>query len=50
MEEVEFHCEPPTNVPTLVMAVGGWVDAGDAATGALRYLWWPSPLVCPAQL
>ena len=38
MEEVEFHCEPPTNVPTLVMAVGGWVDAGDAATGALRYL------------
>src|SRR5689334_22070600 len=38
MDEVEFHCEPPTNVPTLVVAFGGWVDAGEAATGALRSL------------
>jgi proteasome assembly chaperone (PAC2) family protein len=38
MDEVEFHCEPPTNLPTMVVAFGGWVDAGDAATGALRYL------------
>src|SRR5262249_44224718 len=38
MDEVEFHCEPPTNVPTMVVAFGGWVDAGEAATGALRYL------------
>ena len=38
MDEVEFHCEPPTNVPTMVVAFGGWVDAGDAATGALRSL------------
>jgi len=38
MDEVEFHCEPPTNVPTLVVAFGGWVDAGEAATGAMRYL------------
>jgi hypothetical protein len=38
MDEVEFHCEPPTNVPTMVVAFGGWVDAGEAATSALRYL------------
>src|SRR5215471_19274929 len=38
MDEVEFHCEPPTNVPTMVVAFGGWVDAGDAATSALRSL------------
>jgi len=38
MDEVEFHCEPPTNVPTMVVAFGGWVDAGEAATGALRSL------------
>jgi proteasome assembly chaperone (PAC2) family protein len=38
MDEVEFHHEPPANLPTLVMALGGWVDAGEAATGAMRYL------------
>jgi PAC2 family len=38
MDEVEFHREPPTNVPTMVVAFGGWVDAGEATTGALRYL------------
>jgi proteasome assembly chaperone (PAC2) family protein len=38
MDEVEFHCEPPTHVPTLVVAFGGWVDAGEAATSALRSL------------
>src|SRR5215471_7236738 len=38
MDEVEFHCEPPTKVPTMVVAFGGWVDAGEAATSALRYL------------
>jgi proteasome assembly chaperone (PAC2) family protein len=38
MDEVEFHCEPPTNVPTMVVAFGGWVDAGEAATSALRSL------------
>ena len=38
MDEVTFHCEPPPNVSTLVVAFGGWVDAGDAATSALRYL------------
>src|SRR5215470_10409437 len=38
MDEVEFHCEPPTNVPTMVVAFGGWVDAGEAATGAMHSL------------
>jgi proteasome assembly chaperone (PAC2) family protein len=38
MDEVEFHCEPPPDLPTMVVAFGGWVDAGEAATGALRAL------------
>src|SRR5262245_9609914 len=38
MDEIEFHREPPTNVPTLVVAFGGWVDAGEAATSAMRFL------------
>ena len=38
MDEVTFHGEPPSNVPTMVVAFGGWVNAGEAATGALRYL------------
>jgi proteasome assembly chaperone (PAC2) family protein len=38
MDDIEFHGEPPSNIPTMVVAFGGWVDAGDAATGALRFL------------
>ena len=38
MDAVEFHREPPANVPTMVVAFGGWIDAGDAATGAMRHL------------
>jgi proteasome assembly chaperone (PAC2) family protein len=38
MDEVTFHREPPSPLPTLVMALGGWIDAGEAATGALRAL------------
>jgi proteasome assembly chaperone (PAC2) family protein len=38
MDHVEFDREPPTNLTTLVMAFGGWIDAGQAATGALRHL------------
>jgi proteasome assembly chaperone (PAC2) family protein len=38
MDEVEFHHEPPATLSTLVVALGGWVDAGEAATGAMRYL------------
>ena len=38
MDEVAFHCEPPANIPTLVTAFTGWIDAGEAATAALRFL------------
>jgi len=38
MDHVEFDREPPANLPTLVIAFGGWIDAGRAATGALRHL------------
>src|ERR671924_331054 len=38
MDAMTFHRELPANVPTLVMGFGGWIDAGEAATGALRHL------------
>ena len=38
MDAVEFHCEPPSTVPTMVTAFSGWIDAGEAATGAMRFL------------
>lgn len=38
MDVVNFHREPPSNLPTMVVAFGGWINAGRAATGALRYL------------
>ena len=38
MDHVEFDREPPGGLTTLVMAFGGWIDAGRAATGALRHL------------
>src|SRR5205809_6802021 len=38
MDAVEFDREPPANLSTMVMAFGGWIDAGRAATGALRHL------------
>jgi proteasome assembly chaperone (PAC2) family protein len=38
MDEVEFHREPPSNLTTMVMAFGGWIDAGEAATGAIQQL------------
>jgi len=38
MDDIEFHGEPPSNIPTMVVAFGDWVDAGEAATGALRSL------------
>jgi proteasome assembly chaperone (PAC2) family protein len=38
MPAVTFHRELPANMPTMVMAFGGWIDAGEAATGALRHL------------
>jgi len=38
MDHVTFDHEPPAALPTLVIAFGGWIDAGRAATGALRHL------------
>jgi proteasome assembly chaperone (PAC2) family protein len=38
MDAVEFHREPPSNVATLVTAFTGWIDAGEAATDAMRFL------------
>jgi len=38
MDNVEFDREPAANLTTMVMAFGGWIDAGGAATGALRHL------------
>jgi proteasome assembly chaperone (PAC2) family protein len=38
MDEVAFHCEPPSNIPTLVTAFSGWIDAGKAATDTMRFL------------
>ena len=29
MDEVTFHREPPSHLPTLVTALGGWIDAGE---------------------
>ena len=38
MGHVEFDRDPPANLTTMVIAFGGWIDAGRAATGALRHL------------
>jgi proteasome assembly chaperone (PAC2) family protein len=38
MDNVQFEREPPAGLTTMVMAFGGWIDAGRAATGALRHL------------
>jgi len=38
MDTVEFDRDPPRNLSTMVIAFGGWIDAGRAATGALRHL------------
>src|SRR4029450_4501710 len=38
MDYIEFHRESPSHLPTMVVAFGGWIDAGEAVTGAMRYL------------
>src|SRR5882724_3109152 len=38
LDHIEFDREPPANLTTMVIAFGGWIDAGRAATGALRHL------------
>ena len=38
MDHVAFDREPPGTLTTLIIAFGGWIDAGRAATGAVRHL------------
>jgi hypothetical protein len=38
LDAVAFHHGPPSNVTTLVTAFTGWIDAGEAATDAMRFL------------
>jgi proteasome assembly chaperone (PAC2) family protein len=38
MDHVAFDHEPRAGLTTLVMAFGGWIDAGRAATGAVQHL------------
>ena len=37
MDEVAWHRAPPSTLPTLVTALSGWIDAGEAATDAMRF-------------
>jgi len=50
MDNVEFDREPSASLTTMVMAFGGWVDAGRAATGALRHLVRDLPAVRLARI
>jgi proteasome assembly chaperone (PAC2) family protein len=50
MDVVEFDREPPANLTTMVMAFGGWIDAGHAATGAMRHLVRDLPAARLAQI
>lgn len=36
MDHLELHRELPTNLKTLVIGFGGWIDAGESATSAVR--------------
>lgn len=38
MDYLELHREPPSNLTTMVIAFGGWIDAGEAVTGAMRHM------------
>jgi proteasome assembly chaperone (PAC2) family protein len=38
VEHIRWHSRPALHDPVLVADFGGWNDAGDAATGAVRYL------------
>src|SRR5260370_17670548 len=38
MDHVAFDREPPATLTTVVMAFGGWIDAGRAARGAVGHL------------
>lgn len=38
MPAITFHRDLPSTMTTMVMAFGGWIDAGEAATSALNHL------------
>lgn len=38
MDHIRWDDRPPLHEPVLVAAFAGWNDAGDAATGAVRYI------------
>lgn len=38
MENINLFTEPDVNQPTIIAAFAGWPDAGEVATGAVRYL------------
>src|ERR1051326_8033351 len=38
MDTVTFYRDPPSNLPVMVVGFGGWIDAGEAVTGAMRHL------------
>ena len=38
MDYLELHREPPSNLTAMVIGFGGWIDAGEAASGSMRHL------------
>jgi proteasome assembly chaperone (PAC2) family protein len=38
VEHIRWQSRPPLHEPVLIVAFAGWNDAGDAASGAVRYL------------
>jgi proteasome assembly chaperone (PAC2) family protein len=38
MDYLDLHREPPSNLTTMIVGFGGWIDAGEAASGAMRHL------------
>ena len=38
MDGLVLDEEPPQKLPTMIVAFGGWLDAAEAATGAVRHL------------
>ncbi|HEV7763340.1 MAG TPA: PAC2 family protein [Acidimicrobiales bacterium] len=38
MKHIRWEERPPVHEPVMIAAFAGWNDAGDAATGAIRYL------------
>jgi hypothetical protein len=38
VKHIRWENDPPVHEPVVIAAFAGWNDAGDAATGAVRYL------------